>query len=138
MIRNYTVFLKDAATYFQSANEEMMEMVETIVRGLLDEVSDDDIYEGCCYLAEPIFGEFYHEYVFEVVAILKSGLIKEEFNLIKHDWKHIHGFDCSINVNLVESDYISITVESHEINSNNAHTLPAIRINSRIQPSVRP
>lgn len=133
---DYVVHLKDSGAFFNSGDEEMQEMTEIILRGLLDDVKDDDIYEGCYHLAQPVFGEDYHEYVYEVIEILRNNMNQEHFQKVQADWNKFGCSESELRFQVLEPHYALINVESYNANSNNGCPEP-IRISASIQPLVQ-
>lgn len=98
------VRIKDAHQYFASANDEMEQMVEIILRGFCDGVKDDDIYEACHVMAEPLFGEDYHEYVDEVIQILRKGIHVNDMEALCLWFMNLGQSDPDVDISLWSSN----------------------------------
>lgn len=134
------VRIKDAYRYFASANDEMEQMVEIILRGMCEDVKNEDIYEACHVLAEPLFGEDYHEYVDEVMQILRVGILPQDMNALS-TWFNNLGLvdpDVDISFSVIEPDAIAINLEVHDDTCNgrgNAVSEP-IRAHATLGPRI--
>lgn len=133
------IHTKDAQQYFGSGNHEMHEMVELVVRGLVENLSDDDIYESCHVLAEPVFGEDYHEYVDELISILRGGMSPQDFKALKTKYelyRWVLDPDLNLSVSVIEPNFLNVSLEGFraERNGCNSQVLEPIRAHGTIGP----
>lgn len=133
--KTVVIRMENASAFLGTANHEMIEMSEIIIRGMIESVDSTTINEACHPIAFPLFGEDYEEYVHELYEIFRSSLNQEDLTALATSWELTNG-EGDLKLILLEPEVIMITLEYCHVPDSPVTSTASLRLPCTIGPAV--